>query len=139
MSRLLAYRRKINYVTSTLGDLPSNLDDKHQFQALLYCLHTSIEALMDIVAMMVKDLGLEVGDDYSNIESLESAKIIKKDVADYLRKLNGLRNAIVHRYNKFDEKIVLEELNEVLNHVSNFLEVVEGVLQKIFRTDKEGS
>jgi uncharacterized protein YutE (UPF0331/DUF86 family) len=56
--------------------------------------------------MMVKDLGLEVGDAHSNIESLESAKAIERGTADFLRKLNGLRNAIVHKYNKFDEDII---------------------------------
>lgn len=135
MSRALQYRRKIDYVASTLGDLPSNLDDKHQFQALLYCLHTSIEALIDIVAMMVKDLGLEVGDDYSNIESLESVNAIERGTADFLRKLNGLRNAIVHKYNKFDEDIIRKELDEVLRGVFSFLEVIENVVQKIFRRD----
>lgn len=37
------YRRKIDYVASKLGDLPPNLDNEYQFEALLYRLHTSIE------------------------------------------------------------------------------------------------
>ncbi|MEM2958533.1 MAG: HepT-like ribonuclease domain-containing protein [Candidatus Jordarchaeaceae archaeon] len=131
MSRSLQYRRKIDYVASMLGDLPPNLDDRYQFEALLYRLHTSIVAIMSILAMLVKDLGFDVGDDYLNIEKLESAGIIKIEMAGFLRKLNGLRNAIVHKYNKFDESIVREELHEVLSGVFNFLEVTENVLQKI--------
>ncbi|MFB0562077.1 MAG: DUF86 domain-containing protein [Candidatus Lokiarchaeia archaeon] len=129
--RSLQYRRKIDYVASMLGDLPPNLDDQYQFEALLYRLHTSIDAIMSIVAMLVKDLGFEVGDDYFNIEKLESAGIVKGNMADFLRKLNGLRNAIVHKYNKFDEDVVREELDEVLKRVFDFLEVVENVLREI--------
>ncbi len=135
MSRSLQYRRKIDYVASMLGDLPPNLDDRYYFEALLYRLHTSIEAIMSVLAMLVKDLGLSVGDDYINIERLESAGIIKSEMADFLRRLNGLRNAIVHKYNKFDESIVRDELDEVISGVFNFLEVIENVLQKIIGGD----
>lgn len=103
MDRLSQYRRKIEYVVSKLTSLPSDLDDVYHFEALLYRLHTSIDALMDVVAMLVKDLGLEVGDDYSNIEKLEEAGVLSGDMAGFLRKASGLRNVIVHRYNKLDE------------------------------------
>ncbi|MGQ9721876.1 MAG: DUF86 domain-containing protein [Candidatus Jordarchaeum sp.] len=117
------------------GDLPPNLSDQYQFEALLHRLHTSIEAIMSILAMLVKDLGFNVGDDYFNIKKLESAGIIKIEMADFLRKLNGLRNAIVHKYNKFDGSIVREELDEVLSGVFDFLEVIENVLQEIVGGD----
>lgn len=117
------------------GDLPPNLSDQYQFEALLHRLHTSIEAIMSILAMLVKDLGFNVGDDYFNIKKLESAGIIKIEMADFLRKLNGLRNAIVHKYNKFDGSIVREDLDEVLSGVFDFLEVIENVLQEIVGGD----
>jgi len=125
------YRRKIDCVASKLGDLPPNLDDEYQFEALLYRLHTSIEAIMSIVAMLVKDLGFEVGDDCSNVERLESGGVIKRGVADFLRKLNGLRNAIVHKYDKFDESVVRGELGDVVTGIFEFLGVVEDVLREI--------
>lgn len=86
---------------------------------------------MSIAAMLVKDLGFEVGDDYSNVGKLEAEGIIGKNMADFLRKLNGLRNANVHRYNKFDESIVREELNHVVVGIFEFLGVVENVLREI--------
>lgn len=134
-SRNLQYQRKIDYVASMLGDLPPNLDDRYQFEALLYRLHLSIEAILSILAMLVKDLGFNVGDDYLNIEKLESPGIIKIEMADFLRKLNGLRNAIVHKYNKFDESVVREELDEVLSGMFDFLEAIENVLREIVGGD----
>ncbi|MEM2144598.1 MAG: DUF86 domain-containing protein [Candidatus Jordarchaeaceae archaeon] len=135
MDRSAQYKRKIEYIASKLRNLPPNLDDEYYFDALLYRLQTSIDAAMDIIAMLVKDLGFEVGDDYNNIEKLESEKIVEKGMADFLRKLNGLRNAMVHKYNKFEEDIVRKELDEVQSQIFNFLEVIENVIQKILGAD----
>ena len=54
-------------------------------------------------------------------------------MAEELKRLNGLRNIIVHKYNKLDEKIVIESLDEILNIIFSFIEVVENAMQKIFK------
>ena len=133
MDRLKVYKRKINYIVEKLSDLPKNLDDPYLFDALLYRLHTSIEAVMDIIAMLVKDLGAEVGDDYTNIEKIRELGYIDISLEEKLKKLNGLRNVIVHRYNKIDRDAIVEELDVILGSIFKFLEIVENVLRKIFR------
>ena len=133
IERLKAYRRKINYITEKLGELPPDIDNVFYFEALLYRLHTSIDAVMDIIAMLVRDLGMNVSDDYTNIDKLAEKRIIDKELADKLKLLNGLRNAIVHKYNKFDERVVKENLNEIIDIIFTFIRVVENVLQKIFK------
>ena len=50
---------------------------------------------------------------------------------DFLRELNGLRNVIVHKYNKFDGSVVRKELDDVVTRVFEFLSVVENVLREI--------
>ena len=45
---------------------------------------------MDVVAMLLKDMGEAVEDDYSNITRLSEIGIISMDLADRLRKCNGL-------------------------------------------------
>ena len=62
--RARKYRRKIDYIVEKLGNLPQNLEDTYYLEALLYRLHTSIDAIMDIIAMLNKDLGFIVRDDY---------------------------------------------------------------------------
>ena len=131
--RLRIYRRKINYITEKLEELPPNLDNIFYFEALLYRLHTSIDAVMDIIAMLVRDLGMEVEDDYTNIEKLADKHLLNKELADKLKMLNGLRNAIVHKYNKFDEQVVKEHLSEIIEIIFSFLRVVENALQEIFK------
>jgi len=133
MSRIDSYRRKIDYILDKLRELPSSFDNEFMVDALLYRLHTSIEAAMDIIAMLVKDLGKNVMDDYSNIETLNGLGIIDEKLADKLKQLNGLRNIIVHRYNKVDENIIIESLEDIVGTLFKFVEIVENVLREIYK------
>ncbi len=49
---------------------------------------------MDIVAMLTKDAGLVVRDDYTNIEKLSREGIIVPEEEGALKEYNGLRNSI---------------------------------------------
>jgi Uncharacterized conserved protein len=82
-------------------------------RALLYSLQVSIEISMDIVAMKLRDMGLKVDDDATNIEKIESQGIITEGEADFLKEINGVRNFIVHRYNQVNMNIVNEALSKI--------------------------
>lgn len=86
---------------------------------------------MDIVAMLVKDLGKKVEDDYHNIETLTDLGIIDSNLADSIKMCNGLRNWIVNRYNGVDTTLVLESIDEVRDTLFTFIERVEGVLDEL--------
>ncbi|MCX9083741.1 MAG: DUF86 domain-containing protein [Candidatus Methanoperedens sp.] len=82
-------------------------------RALLYSLQVSIEISMDIVAMKLKDMGLKVDDDATNIEKIKGQGIITDAEADFLKEINGVRNFIVHRYNQIDMNIINEALSKI--------------------------
>jgi len=90
---------------------------------------------MDVCAMLVKDLGKRVEDDYSNIEILHELGILDKELAEKLKTCNGLRNWLVHRYNKLDKKIVLESVDKVRETLIEFIRRVEHVLETEHRGD----
>lgn len=94
-------------------------DDVTQ-RAVLYSLQICIETAMDISAMRIKDLGLVVEDDYSNIEKLIGNKIIKLEEGDLLKKFNGIRNAIAHKYDRLDMMII----EEAISKLDDFSDVV---------------
>lgn len=48
---------------------------------VFYNLLTSIESAMDLCAILVKDLGKRVEDDYSNVEILYELVFIDKELA----------------------------------------------------------
>lgn len=135
MNRVEKYLRKISYITENLSNLPPYDENQYYMESLLYRLHTSIDAVMDLVAMLVKDLGKEIKDDYSNITALGELGVINDALAEGLKRLNGLRNVIVHKYNKIDYNLIKESLDKTLNIIFDFIEVVKDVMQKIFGQD----
>jgi uncharacterized protein YutE (UPF0331/DUF86 family) len=89
-------------------------------RAALYSLQICIESGMDIIAMKVKDIGLVVEDDYTNIEKLIHENVIALKEGELLKEFNGIRNAIVHKYNRLDLAII----KEALERIAEFAEVI---------------
>ena len=70
------------------------------------------DALGDISAMMAKEEGILVKDDYTNLERLKP--FLKPDIIKNLKRANGLRNVLVHEYNGIDDPLAFESVQEVL-------------------------
>ena len=130
--RIARYREKIEYIIEALEQIPEKPEKPIEISGTFYNLHTSIESAMDIIAMLLKDLGFRVEDDYSNIEKLVELNVIDEELGEKLKMCNGLRNWLVHRYNRIDTKIVLESVEEVRKILTKFIERVEGVLNELF-------
>ena len=130
--RINRYREKIEYIIEALEQIPEKPERPIEISGTFYNLHTSIESAMDIIAMLLRDLGFRVEDDYSNIEKLVELKVIDEKLGEKLKMCNGLRNWLVHRYNRIDMKIVLDSVDEVKEILMEFIERVEGVLNEIF-------
>ena len=133
MKRQLRYRKKVEFIAGKIASIPGILNNPLAIDATLYRLQISIDAIMDIIAMLVKDKGEEVSDDYNNIRALEKIKVLDKKLADNITMLNGLRNAIVHKYNKFEEETVIKDISKIKKLIRNFLDKVENELKNIFK------
>lgn len=94
-------------------------------RALLYSLQVSIEISMDIVAMKLRDMGLKVDDDATNIEKIQGHGIITQGEAEFLKEINGVRNFIVHRYNQVDMDIINQALSKIDDLKAILLKVVD--------------
>ena len=114
------YLEKINFILDKIEDIPE-FEDEIKRDAAFYRMQVAIEAAMDIIAMLTKDLGGDVKDDYTNISFLVEKKVLDKDLGERLKELNGLRNVIVEE----KRELVFETLNE-------FVEKVENVIKRIF-------
>jgi len=137
MERKEQYKRKFEFVIEKISNLPQDLkENQYYLDALFYRLQISIDACMDIVAMLCKDLGITVKDDYSNLDELEKLNIYTKTLLEELRKWNGLRNAIVHKYNKIEEYLVLKEKEKVKSSILNFIEKTEEFINEKFSSTK---
>ena len=75
---------------------------------------------MDIIAMKIKELGLVVEADYTNIEKLIQGNVIGLKEGELLKEFNGIRNAVVHKYNNLEMAII----KEALERIAEFAEVI---------------
>lgn len=131
MKRRDQYKRKLEFIADKIAVLPENLDDNiFMVDALFYRLQVSIDVAMDVVAMLSKDLGISVKDDYSNIDELESLKIFPGDFLNDMRRLNGLRNVLVHRYNKIEEDLIVSEKDHFVEVLKEFIKLVEKLINE---------
>ncbi|MFX0126369.1 MAG: DUF86 domain-containing protein [Candidatus Hodarchaeota archaeon] len=138
MNREEQYKRKLEYIADKILDLPENVEeDQFYVDALYYRLQTSIDATMDVVAMLCKDLGFSVKDDYSNLDQLSDSKVTDSNLVSTLRRLNGLRNILVHQYNKIELTIVLEEKKIVVETLQRFVILVEKVINDLLDLNNE--
>ncbi len=131
MKRKEQYERKLDFILEKITHLPEKPEENEFYiDALFYRFQISIEAAMDIIAMLCKDLGIRVKDDYSNIDELEKLKIFDPQHLKELRKLNGLRNVIVHKYNKINEHLILENTKQILKTLDNFIKNVKKIINE---------
>jgi len=86
-----------------------------------------VEAYSDAIAIFIKSKNLEVRDRYSNIELLENLGMISKEEAKLLIRANGLRNWIVHRYNKLSDRQAIASIKVLLPKIKKFVEKFEHV------------
>ncbi|MHA1671353.1 MAG: DUF86 domain-containing protein [Promethearchaeota archaeon] len=129
MNREEQYKRKLEFIIDKISILPDNIEDNiFYIDALFYRLKVSVDASMDIIAMLCKDFGITVKDDYSNIDELEELNLFEKELIKDLRRLNGLRNALVHRYNKIEEKSIINEKEHFIKVIKKFVQDVERLI-----------
>jgi len=133
-SRLARYREKMEYVIDALESIREPRSQL-ELSGVFYNLITSIEASMDLIAMLLRDLGERIEDDYTNVDKLVELGIISEELGESLKKCNGLRNWLVHRYNRVDPELVMDSVEEVKETLYSLLRRLEAILNEISRSD----
>ena len=137
MKRREQYKRRLEFIADKIAVLPENFDDNlFMLDALFYRLQVSIDAVMDVIAMLNKDLGIIVKDDYSNIDELDKLNIFPDNFLNQIRRLNGLRNVIVHRYNKIEEDLIIKQKDSFVDALKEFIKIVEKFIYEKLKLPK---
>jgi len=114
----------------------SNIEElsKNQNYQLIFAIYHSfqltLEIIIDISAMIIKDLKYKAGDNYFNYEILFQEEIITSDLYNVLKELTGLRNRIVHDYNGIIDKLAWDAITNNLIMIPKFMEAIELWLEK---------
>ena len=124
------YRDKINYIIDSLEVLPIEPKNELEKRGIFYSLQTSIESVIDLIAMAIKDLGIPVGEDENNISEIIKIREVESKLGEDLKRANGMRNIIVHRYNKIEEEIILDSVKDVKTLLMKWLDIIEELLEE---------
>ncbi|MEW5896381.1 MAG: DUF86 domain-containing protein [Nanoarchaeota archaeon] len=89
-----------------------------------------VEAINDLLSMMLKDSSLLPEDDYSNIDKVIKNKLLPIELKNPLNELTGLRNRLIHEYNGLNEKLAKESMEKLLQSINKFLTFFEKWLQQ---------
>lgn len=88
-------------------------------------LQEAAEALMDAVAMMVKDDGHVPKDDYENLAIAEAHGLLTSEGTATLREFNGLRNRLVHEYTGITDTVAFDSAERLLPQAERTLQEVK--------------
>lgn len=106
--------------------------DFRNLDSALHRLQTSIQALLDIGAVLASRLGLPAPrtsiDILSNLE--ESGHLPKGSSAKF-RPILGFRNRVVHLYDRIDEEIVYRILTEERGDLAELLDLFLDALERL--------
>ena len=112
-----------------ISEILNKFDDETFKLACYKAFQEVIEAITDIIAMILIDRKKSVGDDYSNIEKIKEIILLNEEEIAVLKEANGLRNRVIHEYNKTDDKkakesisTLLPKIEEITNKIGKFVE-----------------
>ena len=128
-SRQKRYKEKIDLIEERLEDvetLVNDFSDKIKRLACYKAFQEAVEGLFDIIAMSLKDEDKVIEDDYTNIDKLEEIGVLNLKDSKILREANGLRNRVVHKYNKTDDNTAKESIRNLLPHLKEISEKLKG-------------
>lgn len=97
--------------------------------AIYHAFQLTLEIIIDLSSMTVKDLKLNPGDNYLNLEKIFRKSIITQPLLSDLKKLIGLRNRIVHDYNGLNDELAWESIEQNLPSIIKFKEMIESWLK----------
>lgn len=129
--RIKRYHDKIHHIIDYIQELPIKPRNELEKRGVFYSLQTSIEAMVDLIAMLVKDLGIQVKEDIINISKIVEVRKLDPELGENLKNANGLRNIIVHRYNEIDEQLILDSVEGIKNLLLKWISIVEEILDEI--------
>ena len=81
--------------------------------------------MIDINIHLIRELGNKAPDDLtSTFVALAEIGILEEEFAEKIKRVAGLRNMIVHRYEKLDKPIFIKDLKTNFSDFEKYLNIV---------------
>lgn len=130
--RIKRYKEKIAVIEKRRNNIFSWIaeTDEKSVLALYKAFQEVVESFTDLFAMMLKDMGKLVEDDYSNIEALRRTNVINQNQEAILKEANGLRNRLIHEYNGLEQRTAQVSMKEINDEMDDVLKQVRVWIKK---------
>jgi len=128
VERKIRYLDKLAHIDKRISNIESWLSTSYEERtrlAIYKAFQEIVEALFDIISMKLVELKIPPKDDYTNIMIMEERALFNKTISDILKKANGLRNRLVHRYNTLSDEIALESIRILLPEIQKVRRFIE--------------
>lgn len=91
-----------------------------------------VEAIVDLSFLIIKNNNLKIPEDEEGVfKVLSNEEVISERLSEKLKDAKGMRNFIIHQYEKIDDEIVFESLKEqLISDVEEFIEQIKKFLEK---------
>lgn len=108
------------------------LKDVLKHRALERNFQLIVDEIIDINLHFIRELDLKSPDDFQNtFMTLAENSIFPQEFAEKIAPVVGLRNIIVHRYEKLDRKTFVRQVKKEYKDFVEYLNVINQYLKKI--------
>jgi len=129
ISRIEEIRKNIEFIKSEI--LSKKIEDLNYKDtlALERAMHRIIEAMLDICRHLVSVYSLGLAESYGEYpQKLAKANKMPRELTEYITRLAGLRNILVHRYLEIKIEILYQTAKETTEKiVSKFIEWIKTI------------
>jgi uncharacterized protein YutE (UPF0331/DUF86 family) len=107
------------------------LDDLYKRKATERLLQELIETAIDINTYIIVQTGQTVPDDYyESFIKAGALQVISSDLAEKLAPSAGLRNRLVHEYNRLEHSVVLDAVKKAEELYTEYVRQVKDYIEK---------
>lgn len=109
-------------------EILDNFEKLHTAERLLQLI---VDTMIDINQHFINELDLDAADDFQGtFYILSESSLIDKDFAQKIAPVVGLRNKVVHRYEKLDKERFIHDLRDNYEDFDKYVELVLKYLNK---------
>lgn len=124
----LYYQELEEILKHSLTDIKVDFIKYHAIKRLLQLI---VDEMLDINNHIISRLNLSSPDDFqSTFKILSENNIIPRDFAEQIAPVVGLRNHLVHRYEKIDRSLVLEQIQKEKSDFREYIELIDKYLKE---------
>ena len=127
-SKLVAIKKYLGILEPIL---PRVKVDSLEMYAVERLFQLIVDTAIDINTHIITRSNLETPDDYQGTFSiLTDNKIIPREFADKISKSVGLRNLLVHGYEKVDKSKSLNDITNGINQYAEYMKYIQEFIEK---------